>query len=156
MIPTFEVFWETTSTDPSAVKATNGPTTGITSHVRDNRIAGTQANRVSGQTNLVSQSNINTQTATKNQKIDQIVQNPSMQADLDDNDVNEVQTNYGINVNDPNFKDNEVRQVNSKIPVGVLKTGQRNAAGKPIFRFVYSPQQQGQQGQAQPTQQAPL
>lgn len=126
--PTFQVFFETTASDPNAFKIANGPGYGNSSNVRDNRITGNSSNP-----HVVSQSNINTQTATKNNKIDKVTNNPAAQEVLNDLDIQEIQNTHGIDLNQ--LQNDQPKQINSKINAAVVKSV--DAAGKPMFKLIH-------------------
>lgn len=136
----FETFFENTAADPSAFKIANGPGYNKSSNIRDNRIAGganatglrTGTKNNPGATNTVAQSNINTQSMTKN-KIDKVTQNPSMQEVLGDADLQEIQNTHGIDLN--NMQDNQPLQINSKINAAVMKSV--DATGKPVYKLMH-------------------
>jgi len=132
--PTFRTFFETTASDPSAFKAANGPGYANSSNVRDNRLTGKSPN-----IHMMSQSNINTQTATKNNKIDKVSNNPTAQETLNDVDLQEIQNTHGIDLNQ--MQNDQPKQINSKINAAVVKSV--DAAGKPMYRLIhYKPIQQ--------------
>ena len=126
--PTFQAFFETTASDPSAFKAANGPGYGNSSNVRDNRLTGNSSNP-----HVVSQSNINTQTATKNNKIDKVTNNPAAQEVLNDLDIQEIQNTHGIDLSQ--LQNDQPKQINSKINAAVVKSV--DAAGKPMFKLIH-------------------
>ena len=126
--PTFETFFETTSSDPSTQKIANDVGYGNSSHVRNSRITGSSANQ-----HMVSQSNINTQNATKNNKIDKVSTNPAAQEVLNDMDLQEIQNTHGINLSQ--MQDDQPKQINSKINAAVVKS--KDAAGKPMFKLIH-------------------
>ena len=126
--PTFQVFFETTASDPNAFKIANGPGYGNSSNVRDNRITGNSSNP-----HVVSQSNINTQTATKNNKIDKVTNNPAAQEVLNDLDIQEIQNTHGIDLNQ--LQNDQPKQINSKINAAVVKSV--DPAGKPMFKLIH-------------------
>lgn len=132
----FETFFEqTTDTD-----ITQGPNNSRSSSIRDNRVAGganatglrTGTKNNPGATNTVAQSNINTQSQTKN-KIDKIAQNPNAQELLSDMDLQEIQNTHGINLN--NMQDNQPLQINSKINAAVVRS--TDATGKPVYKLMH-------------------
>jgi hypothetical protein len=133
--PTFEAFFETTATDPSINKAINGYGDGnAAGKMRTSRITGTSNNP-----NLLAQSSINTQTATKNNKIDKVANNPAAQEVLNDLDLQEIQNTHGIDLNQ--MQNDQPKQVNAKINAAVVKSV--DAAGKPMYRLIhYKPVQQ--------------
>ena len=132
---TFKTFFET-SNNAIALGANNSRS----SHIRDNRIAGganatglrTGTKNNPGASNTVAQSNINTQSPTKN-KIDKIAQNPAAQEVIGDMDLQEIQNTHGINLN--NMQDNQPLQINSKINAAVVKTV--DATGKPVYKLMH-------------------
>lgn len=130
---TFATFFEETSN----LDLTNGPNNGTSSHIRDNRIGNPTGSRTGTKnmpsaTNTVSQSNINTNTATKN-KIDKIAANPQLQEPLDDMDMQELQNTHGINLS--TIQDGQPKQINSKIPAAVVRS--IGADGKPSFTLMH-------------------
>jgi hypothetical protein len=133
--PTFKAFFETTASDPSINAAVNGYGDGnAAGKMRTSRITGTSKNP-----NLLAQSSINTQTATKNNKIDKVANNPTAQEVLNDLDLQEIQNTHGIDLNQ--MQNDEPKQVNSKINAAVVKSV--DAAGKPMYRLIhYKPIQQ--------------
>jgi hypothetical protein len=132
--PTFKTFFETTASDPSAFKVANGPGYANSKNVRDNRLTGNSPN-----IHMMSQSNINTQTATKNNKIDKVSKNPTAQEILNDVDLQEIQNTHGIDLNQ--MQNDQPKQVNAKINAAVVKS--MDAAGKPIYKLIhYKPIQQ--------------
>lgn len=124
----FQTFFETTAADPGAFKLTNTPGHANSSHVRDVRLTGNSTNP-----HMVSQSNINTQTGTKNKKIDKVSNNPTATEMLDDMDLQEIQNTYGIDLN--TVEPNQPKQLNSKINAAVVKT--MDATGKPVFNVIH-------------------
>ena len=126
--PTFKTFFETTASDPNAFKAANGPGYDKSKHVRDSRINGTSNNQ-----HMVAQSNINTQTATKNNKIDKVAGNPAAQEVLNDLDLQEIQNTHGIDLNQ--MQNDQPKQINAKINAAVVKSV--DATGKPMFKLIH-------------------
>ena len=132
----FRTFFEQINT----TAITQGANNSNSSHIRDNRVAGganatglrTGTKNNPGATNTVSQSNINTQTSTKN-KIDKITQNPAAQEILGDMDLQEIQNTHGIDVNA--MQNDQPLQINSKINAAVVKTV--DATGKPIYKLMH-------------------
>lgn len=135
----FETFFEHAAFSNSSM--TNGPTSNQSSHIRDNRIAGgpnatglrTGTKNNPGASNTVSQSNINTQSATKN-KIDKIAQNPAAQELLDDMDLQDLQNTHGIDL--ASMQDNQPLQINSKINAAVVKSIDPTT-GQPVFKLMH-------------------
>jgi hypothetical protein len=132
---TFKAFFETTASDSSINKITNGYGDGnAAGKMRTSRITGTSKNP-----NLLAQSSINTQTSTKNNKIDKVANNPAAQEVLNDLDLQEIQNTHGIDLNQ--MQNDEPKQVNAKINAAVVKSV--DAAGKPMYRLIhYKPIQQ--------------
>lgn len=133
--PTFKAFFETTASDPTVNNAVNGYGDGnAAGKMRTSRITGTSKNP-----NLLAQSSINTQTATKNNKIDKVAKNPAAQEVLNDLDLQEIQNTHGIDLNQ--MQNDQPKQVNAKINAAVVKSV--DATGKPIYRLIhYKPIQQ--------------
>lgn len=133
--PTFKAFFETTASDTTINTTVNGYGDGnAAGKMRTSRITGTSKNP-----NLLAQSSINTQTATKNNKIDKVASNPSAQEVLNDLDLQEIQNTHGIDLNQ--MQNDEPKQVNAKINAAVVKSV--DATGKPMYRLIhYKPIQQ--------------
>jgi hypothetical protein len=133
---TFKTFFEQITN----AAITQGANNSNSSHIRDNRVAGganatglrTGTKNHPGATNTVAQSNINTQSQTKN-KIDKIAQNPAAQEVLGDMDLQEIQNTHGIDLN--NMQDNQPLQINSKTNAAVVKSV--DATGKPVYKLMH-------------------
>jgi len=134
----FEEFFYEQTFDRQSFTAANTPGYNNSSHIRDNRLTNPTGNRTGsknnpGATNTVSQSNINTSTQTKN-KIDRVTQNPASEEILGDMDIQEIQNTNGIDLNGIN--DNEPVQVNSKLPVAVVRT-LNPANNQPVYKLIH-------------------